>query len=72
MVNGLAITLMVLALGQPAEAPQAVDNVEAPNSKVRVYVGGVDVDNVEQVFTRLCRTALWAEARGGPALDAAS
>ena len=50
MVNGFAVALMVLALGQPAEAPQAVGNADAPTAKVRVYVGGVDVENVEQVF----------------------
>jgi len=50
MVNALAVTLMVMALGQPVDAPQAVGNVEAPVAKVRVYVGGVDVENVEQVF----------------------
>jgi len=51
MVNALAVTLMVLALGQPVDAPQAVDPVEAPVAKVRVYVGGVDAENVEQVFS---------------------
>jgi len=50
MVSGLAVSVMVLALGAQVEAPQLVTDAQVSAVPVRVYVAGVDASRFEQLF----------------------
>jgi hypothetical protein len=50
MVSGLAVSVFLVALAAPVEAPQAVADAQPSVAAVRVYVGGVDVSRFEQLF----------------------
>ena len=50
MVSGLAVSVLLVALAVPVEAPQAVADAHPSVAAVRVYVGGVDTSSFEQLF----------------------
>jgi len=51
MVSGLAVSVMVLALGMQAEVNEVVADTQVTTAPARVYVAGVDASRFEQVFS---------------------